>query len=57
MELRIEASIKAKIEACYENMCTRLEHKEWKSIEIVENSPSLYRHPNYNEFRTQNLAV
>lgn len=47
MESRIEKSLEAKIEACYEKMCDRLEKKLSKSIEIGDDSPPPYRHPNY----------
>lgn len=47
MESRMEASLEAKIEACYEKMCERLEKKLSKSIEVSDDSPPPYRHPNY----------
>lgn len=47
MESRIEASLEAKIDACYEKMCARLEKKLSKSVEVPEDSPQPYRHPNF----------
>ena len=47
MESRIEASLEAKIDECYEKMCARLEKKLSKSIEVPDDSPPPYRHPNY----------
>ena len=47
MELRIEETLEAKIEACYEKMCARLEKKLSKSIDVSDESPPPYRHPNY----------
>ncbi|KAL0744924.1 hypothetical protein Bca101_101029 [Brassica carinata] len=47
MESRIEETLEAKIEACYEKMCDRLEKKLSKSIDVSDESPPPYRHPNY----------
>ena len=47
MESRIEVSLEAKIDEFYEKMCARLEKKLSKSIEVSEDSPPPYRHPNY----------
>lgn len=47
MESRIESSLEAKIEACYERMCDRLEKKLSKTIDVPDESPPPYRHPNY----------
>ena len=47
MESRIEETLEAKIEACYQKMCDRLEKKLSKSIDVSDESPPPYRHPNY----------